>query len=138
MALEVEKFAKGFVAALVELEQSSIQPKSPEHRRALNQLYEFIAEQVELARDNPRMRNWFKDVLRLRNSLSPGQTGAFDQFETALRDLQLSFTESPNPNYEDIVFTVSKPFASSSLEAFEPKERELIRNAARVFVGSQA
>ena len=93
MALEVEKFAKGFVAALVELDQTSIQPKSPEHRRALNQLYKFIAEQVELARDKPLMRNWFKDVVRLRNSLSPGQTGAFDQFETALRDLQLSFTE---------------------------------------------
>ena len=136
MALEVGKFAKGFVAALVELEQSSIQPKSPEHLRALNEVHRFIAKQVELARDK-QPRNWFKDVVRLRNSLSPGQTGAFDQFETALRDLQLSFTESPNPNYEDIIFTVSKPFASSSLEAFEPRERDLIRKAAGVFVDTQ-
>ena len=137
MALEVERFAKGFVAALVEQEQTSIQPKSPEHLRALNEVYNFIASEVERARDKPEMRSWFRDVVRLRNSLSPGQTGAFDQFETALRDLQLSFTESPNPNYEDIVFTVSKPFALSSLNAFNPNERELVRKAAKVFVDNR-
>ena len=138
MALEFDQFAKGFVAALVELDQSSIQPKSPEHLRALNELYHFISQAVEQARGPSDSREWLRDLVRLRNSLVPGQTGAFDQLETALRDLQLSFTESPNPNYEDIVFTVSKPFARSALETFGNKERELVRSAAKIFMDNRA
>jgi hypothetical protein len=86
------------------------------------------------AAKNTADRDWAKKVVRIRNRMSPGQSGAFDQLETALRDLQLSITESPNPSYEDISFTASKPFAISLLNQLEESERELVREAARIFI----
>jgi hypothetical protein len=138
MTLGVDKFAKGFVAAMVELKQFSIEPKSPSHLRGFWALHELLAEEVERARDDPNKREWFKDTVRLRNSLVSGPTGSFDQFESALRDLQSSVTESPNPNYASLEFTASPPFASSLLDGLEEDERILARAAAMVFVKSQS
>lgn len=131
---EFDEFAKAFVAALVQAERRSLQPKDPTQRRAFYKVWKFIGQQAEEARsDNP---DWLRTVVRIRNRMSPGQSGAFDQFETALRDLQLSLTESPNPSYEDITFTVSKPFANSVLNRLSKVERELVSKAAEVFLSS--
>src|SRR5271165_5192581 len=102
MAMDMESFARGFVAALVEEDRTSIQPKRPGHRIAFHKVYDYLREEAHRAHSSGD-RDWLKQVVRLRNRLMPGITGSFDQFETALRDLQLSFTESPNVYYEDIV-----------------------------------
>jgi hypothetical protein len=133
---EFDEFTRGFVAALVEAELSSIQPKDPVQRLAFYKVWKFIGERAEQARSSTTKQDWLRKVVRIRNRMSPGQSGAFDQFETALRDLQLSLTESPNPSYEDIAFTVSKPFANSVLSEMSQDERELVRQAAEVFLKS--
>ncbi|MDE2227740.1 MAG: hypothetical protein KGL11_01690 [Alphaproteobacteria bacterium] len=137
MPLDVEAFARGFIAALVAENRTSIQPKRPEQRRAFYRIYEFLGTEACKA-EQQHDKKWLREVVRLRNRLAPGPTGAFDQFETALRDLQLSFTESPNPYYEDIVFTVSEPFARSTLERMSDRERGLVMQAAQLFVGCLA
>jgi hypothetical protein len=137
-AFEFDEFTRAFVAALVQAERSSIQPKNPVQRRAFYRVWKVIGKQVDDARNSPKKRDWLRTVVRIRNRMSPGQSGAFDQFETALRDLQLSLTESPNPSYEDISFTLSKPFANSVLNELAPKERALVRKAADVFLTSTA
>ena len=137
MPFEFEDFTRGFVAALVEAERSSIQPKNPTQRRAFYRVWALIGEKAAKARTEAIGSNeteWLKAVVRIRNKMSPGQSGAFDQFETALRDLQLSITESPNPSYEDISFTASKPFANSVLEQLSNSERELVLEAAHLFI----
>jgi hypothetical protein len=131
---EFDEFTRGFVAALVEAERHSIQPKNPIQRRAFYKVWRLIGERAEQARGSTAKQEWLRKVVRIRNRMSPGQSGAFDQFETALRDLQLSLTESPNPNYEDITFTVSKPFANSVLSKLNRAERALVREAAEVFL----
>jgi hypothetical protein len=138
MSFELEDFTRGFVAALVEAERSSIQPKNPSQRQAFYRVWKMMDRKAAEARKNSEDRDWLKKVVRIRNRMSPGQSGAFDQFETALRDLQLSITESPNPSYEDISFTASKPFASSVLDQLEHSERELVREAARLFIAEPA
>jgi hypothetical protein len=137
MEIDLERFTRGFVAALVERNQPSIQPKRPEHVRGFYKMRELLDAEVARARDGTD-REWLQQVVRLRNRLSPGPTGSFDQFETALRDLQLSFTESPNVYYEDIEFTLSKPFANSTLSKLADRERSLVNNAAAAFVGGAA
>lgn len=131
-----EDFARAFVAALVVLEIKSIQPKEPRQRRALNAVWEYLRDQVEKERPEKKDPHWFRTIVRIRNRLNPGQTGAHDHFETALRDLQLSLTESPNPYYEDIEFTVSIPYAGSILENLDPTARMLAQDAARTFYQS--
>lgn len=133
MAFDVDRFVRGFISALIEAECSSIQPKKPEHRKGFYKIQQFLDDNVRRARESDD-RDWLKQVVRLRNRLAPGPTGAFDRFETALRDLQLSFSESPNVFYEDIVFTVSRPFAESTLDRLSPRERKLVKEAAKIFV----
>jgi hypothetical protein len=137
MVMDIEGFARGFVAALVEGNRTAVQPKRPEHRVGFHKVYARLEEEVQQAR-KVGDREWLKEVVRLRNRLMPGPTGSFDQFETALRDLQLTYTESPNVYYEDIVFTVSKPFAQFTLASMGNRERDLVRKAALAFIAAAA
>ena len=137
MPIDLDIFTRGFVAALVEGSQPSIQPKRPEHVRGFYKIRALLESEVERAKQSDD-RVWLQQVVRLRNRLAPGPTGSFDQFETALRDLQLSLTESPNISYEDIEFTISKPYATCALRALGDRERELIQKAAKEFVSALA
>ena len=80
---------------------------------------------------------WYRDIVRLRNGLKPSNSGAFDNFETALRDLQLSLTSAPNAFYEDITFSVSKPYAHSIFCDMPKIQQELILKAVEAFLGSR-
>lgn len=126
-------FAKGFVASLVLSGESSLQPKSPAYRHGLYRVWQYLADEAKKA-EAEEARDWFKTIVRLRNRVSPGSTGAFDQFQTDLRDLQLSLTESPNPSYEDISFSVTEPFAESLLEQLGERRRALVDMAVSVFL----
>jgi len=137
MSMDLEGFARGLVAALVEQGRPSIQPKRPEHLRGFYSIQRMLEKEVSKAAKSGD-KAWLQEVTRLRNRLSPGPAGSFDQFETALRGLQLSFTESPNVYYEDIEFTVSKPFATSTLDRMEDRERALVKRAAAAFMGASA
>lgn len=134
--LEVRDFTRGFVAALVMAGESSLQPMNPSHRRGLYRVYEYLDEQATRASaDN--MRDQFKALVRIRNRIAPGPTGAFDQFQTDLRDLQLSLTESPNPSYEDISFSLSQPFARSLLGRLGASNARIVEVAVEKFLGDR-
>ena len=131
--LEARDFTRGFIAALVVRGFSSLQPMSPTHRRGLYRVFQYIAACAAEARHEGG-REQFKALVRIRNRIAPGQAGAFDQFQTDLRDLQLSLTESPNPSYEDISFSLTKPFASSLLDQLGEGRSRIVTEAARLFL----
>lgn len=134
-SFEARDFTKGFVAALVQAGAYSLQPMNPQHRQGLYRVWGFLDRQAREAQEaNARER--FKALIRLRNRIAPGHTGAFDQFQTDLRDLQLSLTESPNPSYEDISFSLSAPFAKSLLMELGEERSDLVRGAVEVFLGA--
>lgn len=130
---EARDFARGFVAGLVMEGASSIQPMNPAHRHGMYRVYQYIEDEVAKA-ESGGLRDRFKALVRIRNRIEPGQTGAFDQFQTDLRDLQLSLTESPNPSYEDISFSLSQPFAQSLLQQLGDANISLIRGAVKCFL----
>ncbi len=105
---------------------------NPRHRRGLYRVWGFLGARAEEARGANKV--WFRSLVRIRNRVDPGHAGTFDQFQTELRDLQMSMTESPNPSYEDISFSVSRPFARSLLSELSEEERELVRKAAHLFL----
>lgn len=126
--LTVASFTKGFIAYLVSYGETAIYPKSPRDRRGFQSIVEAI--ETEIARisasESTADRNLYRPLIRLRNELQASSTGAFDAFETALRNLQLNFTNSPNPFYEEISFTVSVPFAKAILRELPEPQRVLV------------
>lgn len=73
-------------------------------------------------------------LLTVANELRPGNTGAFEGFEAALRSLQLTFTSSPNPWYDDIEFPVSQTQAESFMSLLPHPQRQLAIAAADAFI----
>ncbi|GAB5505964.1 MAG: hypothetical protein Rhirs2KO_11270 [Rhizobiaceae bacterium] len=118
---------------MVEADSRSFQPMNPDHRLGLYRVWEYLDRLVEDARGQ-EASDWFRSLVRIRNRIAPGHAGVFDQFQTELRDLQLSLTESPNPSYEDIVFSVSRPFAASLLDQLGDERSEVVRQAVRLFL----
>lgn len=131
--LEARDFTRGFVAALVVAGEASLQPMNPAHRQGLYRVYRYIDKEANRANASG-IREQFKALVRIRNRIAPGQTGAFDQFQTDLRDLQLSLTESPNPSYEDISFSLSQPFARSLLDQLGAANMSLVEAAVSCFL----
>ena len=133
MALDIGTFARGFVAALVIDGVKSIQPKHPDDQRQLHRMWGFIGAMASELAEQDVNEDWFMQVVSLKNDLAPGTMGAFETLETALRDLQLSFTACGNPTYEDISFTISKPFAESELERMSEEEQHVVLEAVKAF-----
>jgi len=135
-ALNVTSFTKGFIAHLVELGETAIYPKSTEDRRGFRSVIEALAAEIDRLRPSTDSegRALYRALVLLRNELQASPTGAFDAMETALRNLQLSLTNCPNPFYEEISFTVSPPFAQALLKEIPDRQRSVVMKAAEAFL----
>jgi hypothetical protein len=132
----VGSFARGFVARLITSGISAIQPHAPEDRRGFQAVVDFLDNEIKRLRGAAANvdRGAYMQLVRMRNELKASNSGAFDAFETALRDLQLSLTSSPNAFYEEIEFNVSKPYAESLVGELPPFQRDLVSGAAEAFL----
>ena len=138
MTLDSGLFARGFVAKLIADGASAIVPQRPADRSGFKRVLDVLDEQIAIEREQPSRRDWYKQLVRLRNELQPSNNGAFDNFETALRNLQLSFTSSPNPFYKEILFSVSAPFARAVFEELEEGPKNVIDKSAKAFLETRA
>ena len=134
-ALTVTSFTKGLIAYLVALGETAIYPKSPRDRRGFQSVVEILETEISRLKssNSTKDQELYRPLVRLRNELQASSTGAFDAFETALRNLQLNFTNCPNPFYEEIAFTVSVPFAKSILAELPESQRKLVEKAGIEF-----
>src|SRR5665213_2375230 len=127
--LSAEAFCAAFVSALVTNGITSIRPRSGSARRGfqavLKKLDDVIAKTDE--------KDTLYDLLKIRTSLAPSLSGAYDNFEACLRGLQTSMVSSPNPAFADLRFNVSPTYAQSSLDHLDGKWAELARSAATEF-----
>lgn len=138
MAFDIEAFTLGFIATLIDRDISAIQPLSPEDRRGFHMVVQMLDQEVQQMRGQGDCdQDWYREIVRLRNGLKPSNSGAFDNFETALRDLQLSVTSAPNVFYEYITFSVSKPYAQSIIGDMPQTQQDIILKAANAFLSSR-
>ncbi len=133
--LTVASFTRGLIASLVALGETAIYPKSPRDRRGFQSIVEILESEISRVKSSKseEEQELYRPLIRLRNELQASSTGAFDAFETALRNLQLNFTNCPNPFYEEIAFTVSVPFARSILAELPDSQRQLVEKAGSQF-----
>jgi hypothetical protein len=131
------EFARGFVALLISSDRTAIEPQNPRDREGFYRVYELVQQELtELKEANRRDTRWYEGLVDIRNALKPSNNGAFDGIERLLRDLQLSMTSCPNPYYEEIALTVSKPYAQSVLKKFPDNARQLVEKAGQAFLSS--
>ncbi len=136
-SLAADTFMKAFVASLVTKDVEFVRPHSPEDRSGFGKVVKLLdsfAEQMSEGEVAPE-RVW--PILSIANGLREGNTGSYDGFEAALRSLQLTFTASPNPFYDDIHFPVSKTQAQSFIAHLPGSQRSLAFDAADAFISAR-
>ncbi|MGA7453187.1 MAG: hypothetical protein WBW73_18555 [Rhodoplanes sp.] len=132
--IDLLSFTKAWVASLVMRDIEAIRPHDPRDRRGFKRVVEVLDDEVnELISENAAARI-ILPLLTVANELRPSNTGAFEGFEAALRSLQLTFTSSSNPWYDDIEFPVSRTQAESFVSLLPDRQRELATAAAEAFV----
>ncbi len=133
-SLDLRTFTKAFVAGLVAKDMYELRPADTLTRRGFEMVVRVLdAARVKLKEEGAD-KDFVRRVGRLANELRASNTGAFDGFESALRQAQLTFTSSPNPEYDDIVFSVPKAYAESTVKGLARSAKRLVTEAVGAFV----
>jgi hypothetical protein len=130
--LSPEEFCAAFISALVAGGITSIRPRSHSARQGFQAVLDTLDSAIQVA-DNTNDRDRLYQLLKIRTSLAPSSTGAFDNFESCLRSLQTSMVSSPNPAFADLRFNVSAGYAKASLDNMDNGWADLARSAAASF-----
>jgi hypothetical protein len=133
--LQAHDFAKYLIAELVVRGKKSFRPYDRDDQRSVMSLLDFVAEKVEAVRarrDSPQVPG-FKDLVRIRNNVAPSHTGAFDSFESLLRDQQHWLTSSRNPFYDVIEFDLPKSVAKKIIDDLDDDLRAFVREASNAY-----
>ena len=132
-SIDLHSFTKSWVAGLVRNHIDRIRLHDPLMREAFKAVLDALDRRVEELSEQCLPSEAILPLLQVANELRPSNTGAFEGFETALRSLQLTFTSSPNPWYDNIEFPVSPTQAESFLRSIPEVQREIALEAAQAF-----
>jgi len=132
--IDLHSFTKAWVAGLVSSEVDAIRPHDPRDRRGFASVVEFLDRKVGLLVEQGAPADAVLPLLQVANELRPSNTGGYEGFEAALRALQLTFTSSPNPWYDDIEFPVSQTQARSFMKLIPGPQRRLALEAVEAFM----
>jgi hypothetical protein len=133
-AMDLHTFTRAFVAGLVARDRLSVRPHSPRDRRGFASVVRLLDRKVEELERNRADPHVIRQLVRIANELRPSNTGGYEGFEAAFRSLQLTFASSPNPFYEEITFSVPKPYAEATVNGLPAFQRQLVNEAANAFV----
>lgn len=126
------EFCSALICQLVSAGTDVIHPRHAGDIRG----FHAILKSLDSFLDSPgEDTDQWRQLLRIRNRISPGNTGAFDRFEDIFRDLQTSLVWLPC--YGGFVFSVPEPFAKSLIEELAPFDRQVIEASATAFLNSQ-
>ncbi|MBR1129495.1 hypothetical protein [Bradyrhizobium iriomotense] len=132
--VDLHSFTKALVANLVDLKVRAVRPHDMNDRRGFAAVVRALDTKVKILRKEGAASRDILAVAQIANELRGSSTGNYEGFEAALRSLQLTFTASPNPFYDDISFPVSQVQARSFTESISKFQRELAASAAKAFV----
>jgi hypothetical protein len=135
--IDLHSFTKAWVAGLVTQDVEAVRPHDPRDRRGFESVVELLDRKVEALTRQGSPAEVILPLLKVANELRPSNTGAYEGFEAALRALQLTFTSSPNPWYDDIEFPVSQVQACSFMRLIPEAQRRLALEAANAFVSAR-
>src|SRR5690348_17169001 len=106
--VDLQSFTKALVANLVDLNVRAVSPHDTEDRRGFAGVVRSLDQKVKALQKAGASASQILAVAKIANELRESSIGNYEGFEAALRSLQLTFTASPNPFYDDIAFPVSQ------------------------------
>ena len=124
--LTTDAFVEAFAAMLVQRGQRHVRLNEPAVRDQLFRVYEFLEPEVDRTDGGG---SWTRSLVNIRNLFRPSPIGAFDEFESLMREKQIYLTEHPNPYYKDIAIKLPAPAAASIVKSLDTKVRELVSQA---------
>ena len=132
--LDLQSFAKAWVAELIDQGVSGVYPHEKSDRRGFEGVVRALDDLIEQRLSEGADKSSLLPLLRITNDLRPSSAGDYEGFELALRSLQLTFTSSPNPWYDYISFPISKIHAESFLKQLPKSIRDIATLAATAYV----
>jgi hypothetical protein len=132
--VDLQAFAKGFVAGLIARDVTAIYPDEDRDRRGFDGVVRLLDATVDELKADSTKRRLAHEIVRIANELRPSSTGSFEGFESALRALQLTFASCPNPWYDEIAFSVPKSYARETINGLPEFYQSLVEAAAQEFV----
>ena len=135
-ALDLQSFAKAWVAQLIERGVDGVRPHEPGNRKGFDRVVAVLDESIEDFVADGYSKSAILPLLQIANELRPSPAGDYEGFELALRSLQLTFTASPNPWYDYISFPISKTHAESFVERLPDIVRGISGKAAEAFTAT--
>lgn len=93
----------------------------------------LLDKEVQTLRNANGDRQAIRELARIANALRPSNSGAYDGFEAALRSIQLTLAECPNPFYEHITFPIPEDYAKATLDGLAEPYRHVVTEAAKAF-----
>jgi hypothetical protein len=131
---DTHAFIKAFVAGLVLRDRRSIRPYGAGDRRGFAQVIRLLDMKIDELEQDGADITIIRQLVRIANDLRASNTGGYEGFETALRGLQLTFASCPNPFYEEIAFSVPRPYAETTVDSLPPVQRDLVKEVAEAFL----
>jgi hypothetical protein len=131
---DTSTFMKGFVARLVLRNRASVRPSSPNDRRGFAEAVRLLDQKIEELEKGGAEPKIIRQLVRIANDLRASNSGGYEGFEAALRGLQLTFASCPNPFYEEIAFSVARPYAEATVENLPAVQRKIVNDAAEAFL----
>ena len=133
-----DKFLKGFIASLVLAGQRSIPPRERAVRLGFRRVVDLLDEEARSRMAGLAPLSEAAPWINASNRLRISPTGGVENWESALRSAQFTFTKVGNPYYELISFDIDKSRAQSELDELGTKEREFVTRAAKTFLDELA
>jgi|HubBroStandDraft_6_1064221.scaffolds.fasta_scaffold343550_1 hypothetical protein len=131
---DTHAFIKAFVAGLVLRDRLSISPYGANDRRGFANVVRLLDKKIDELEKKGEDAKAVRQLVRIANDLRVSNSGGYEGFETALRGLQLTFANCPNPFYEEIAFAVPRPYAKTTVENLPPTHQTLIKEVAEAFL----
>lgn len=132
-------FITALISALILRQTVQISLENPKDKMGIRRMKDALDQAVENCRES-RIGNeaWFRSLVRLRNVFVPGEQNYHERLERALRNLQSSYVEHPNPDYKYIRFQISPPNAQGIVDSLPTNQRKIVDEVADAFLESSA
>ena len=123
------EFSKGLIAKLSELKSVKLGFHSPVEKEAVLAVYEIFDARVSSIKGNEAKSPRYRELLRIRNTLSPGVLHEFGAFRHAVFQAMTELREV-NP---DVTYPIPVKTAGSVLKNYSSDDLALIEACAKAY-----
>ena len=128
LTLSPVAFARGLLAKLTELKAEKVNFHRPRDKAAMQAVYEIFDAKVNGIKGNDAKSPRYRELLKIRNTLTPGTMQEFGAFRHAMFEAMSEMRQEPVPLYP---LTVKS--SSAVLEQYSKEDLAIIHACAKAY-----